>query len=154
MARTRRVPYEWILGAMFVASFGFFRWMESWIFRVAWLLVVMPLACRAFGATRGPAEGRPRLGMLVPAAMPGWLYLGAWIALAVADSKYWLSHEAVGATVDFLLGVWPIPAALSLGCLAIAAARPGRYRESAVFLNAAFLLVFAWGFDNAFSPRS
>jgi hypothetical protein len=140
-----------MLGAMFVASFGFFRWMESFVVRTFWLLVVMPVTCLAFGVPRRPTDGPPRFGLLVPAAAVGWLDIGAWIA--VVHWKHSLGDEALGAAIDFLCWTWPIPPALSLACLVVAAVRPGRYRELAIFANAALLLVFAWGFDNALSPK-
>jgi hypothetical protein len=147
--RRFRVPYEWILGAMFVGTFCISAWMDSWIIRGVWLALVMPLACTSLRVRRDPEEPARGFGVLIPAAAIGWLYVAT--VYVVVEYKH---REGMYEVSEFLAWLWPIPPLLSLSCLVLAAARRGRYREFGVFANAALLLVFAWWVDRVFSPVS
>ncbi len=149
MALPRRVPYEWILGAMFIASF-LLREVECFAFRAPWLLLAGPAAGTALGVRRNPWDRPPRAGPVLFAAAAGWLYVAVAYLLMVLG-EHW-SHETrdlAGKVVMLLAGA---PFAASLLALVASAVRPGRYRELGVFGNAA-LLLFAFMFDTILSPR-
>ena len=150
--RRFRVPYEWVLGAMFVGTFYVARWMDSWLFRGIWLVLVMPAACISLRPKRSPGEPSPIFGALIPVAALGWLYVVTVYLLI--EYKYEIGLETAYAVLAFTRWTWPIPPLLSLSSLVLAAVRRGRYREFGVFANTALLLVFAWAIDRAFSPVS
>jgi len=146
------VPYEWILGAMFVGTFAISPWMESFLARGLWLVIVGPLAGLALGVKAGRYSPPPRFGLLAWAAAAGWIWCLSIFLLAEAKSAFWRSRQGIERVIEILLHAWPVPVAPALVGLLVAAGMRGRYRELAVFANAAFLLFFAWGLDDVLSP--
>jgi hypothetical protein len=134
-ARRRRVPYEWILGAAFVASFATWPWPNSFVARAAWLVVVGPLAGAALGArTR---DQRPRFGLLLLTAVLGLLWCAALFLLVEAKTRYWESRDAIEDAIETLIPTWPIAALLGFTAQGLAAAK----------------LVLAWIVDLTMSTR-
>ena len=139
-----RVPYEWILGLMFVSTFCF-RSPNAFTGRVAWLLIVMPTACLSFRVKQGPPT-RPRFGVPAVAAAIGWAYIGATLFLIA--NKHEMGRVAY-TLLRFTYWTWPIPPVLSLASIVLAAVQRGRYRRVGVFANAALLLFVACWVDVA-----
>lgn len=149
MALPRRVPYEWILGAMFIASFAVGtrgQWFPS---RAVWLVVIAPAAGVALGVERKPWDKKPRAGVVLLAGAAGWLI--AAVAFAIGILEPWRG-DVREIVYNVLFVLVPAAGAASFLTLFIAATRPGRYRELGVFLNAALLLLFAFYFDAVLTP--
>lgn len=149
-ARRPRVPYEWILGAMFVGSFAL-SWANSFVARGAWLVVVGPMAGLAFGVRR--RDRPPKSGLLLPTAIVGLLWCATVFVLVEAKAHYGESRDAIEEAIEKLIRTWPHAALVGFTAQGLAAVKPGKYRESAVFANASFLLVLAWIVDLSLSLK-
>jgi len=150
MAWPRRVPYEWILGAMFIATFAIGEGGQWFPCRVVWLLLIAPAALTTLGVKRKPWDPKPRAGVVLLAGAVGWLI--AAVAFVVGVVEPWRGDAREFAYNILVLLVTAAGAANFL-TLFIAATRPGRYRELGVFANAALLLLFAFFFDAILTPR-
>ncbi len=145
--RRRRVPYEWILGAMFVGSFALFPDCAHFFpARAVWLLAVGPITGLALGVKREPMATAPRSWPMLVVATAGAIYfVAAVMAFRIAgrDFTLWL----------MALRWWPTPVLLTFLSLVVAARQPGGHGEPGVFANATVLLLFAFGIDAIWAPR-
>ena len=150
MVWPRRVPYEWILGAMFVGTFVVdqtcrLKSSGFWMGRGIWLVVVLPIALADLGVKRDPDVRRPLLGIQLVAAVLGWLFIGA-VLLVVAYKRE--LGEATFAFLETVPWVWAALLVFNLACLLLVG------RGFGVLANATTLLLFAWGFDMVRAPAS
>jgi hypothetical protein len=152
MAWPRRVPYEWLLGAMFVGSFVLAESGQWFPCRVVWLILIAPAAGLALGVKRKPWDRKPRGGVVLLAGAFGWLMVATAI-LGAGLVEHW-SRDAREIVHNVLFVLTAAAGAAGLLGLFTAATAPGRYRELGVFLSAALLLLFAFLLDAMLTPRS